>query len=116
MVAFLLLFLIPASFTYLSGLLLASAALGTLVEDELAAANAATGRNVLLGACYTVMAFACWIRGKAIQRTWLVAFPIVAAVFDILLVVVPFVPSVMNITVLAAGIPQPAARPPAERE
>ena len=52
------------------------------------------------------MAFACWMRGKAVGRTWLVAFPIVGAVFDIFLVYVPFVPTIMNIVVLAAGIPQ----------
>ncbi len=98
MLAFLLLFLIPAALTYLSPLFRTLEA-GAGEEFSLLA-------DGYLLICYAVMAFACWLRGKSVGRTWLVAFPIVGAVFDIFLVYVPFVPTIMNIVVLAAGIPQ----------
>lgn len=106
MVLFLLLFLIPASLTYLSGPLLGAAAL-----DEATADDAWAIRLVFLVPCYALMTLACYLRGRAVDRVWLVAFPIVGAVFDLALPVVPFVPSVMNIVVLAAGIPTPRQVP-----
>ena len=101
MILFLLLFLLPASFTYLSGLLL-----GVGLADEGTSDDEAMGiRMLYLGICYAIMTLACFLRGRATGKPWLVAFPIVAAVFDLFLVFIPFVPSVMNIVVLATGIP-----------
>ena len=100
MIVFLLLFLVPAGLTYFSGLLLGAAAIG-----EETAGDAGAIRNTFLGFCYAVMIVACWIRGRAVERTWLVALPIVAAVFDIFLAFIPFVPTLLNIAVLATGIP-----------
>lgn len=102
MVLFLLLFLIPASLTYLSGPLLGAAAL-----DEATADSAWGVRFMFLVPWYGLMTLACFLRGRAVGRVWLLAFPVVGAVFDLALPVVPFVPSVMNIVVLAAGIPAP---------
>ena len=96
MLVFLLLFLIPAALTYLSPLFRLGEAAGA--ENWVA--------DAFLLICYGVMTFACWLRGKAVGRVWLVAFPIIGGLFDIILVYVPFVPTIMNIVVLAAGIPQ----------
>ena len=101
MILFLLLFLIPASLTYLSVWLLVFVGL----DDASTGGEALNIRIIYLGICYAIMTLACYIRGLANGRTWLVAFPIVGCVFDMFLVFIPFVPSVMNIAVLATGIP-----------
>lgn len=101
MILFLLLFLIPASFTYLSGMFLGV----RLVDEEITANEAFGARMLYLGVCYAIMTLACFLRGRTNSSTWLIAFPIVGGVFDIFLVFIPFVPSVMNIAVLVTGIP-----------
>ena len=98
MVWFLILFLIPASMSYLSGPLL-----GIAVVDQTTADDAMVIRNVYLGICYAVIFAACLIRGRATSRIWLIVFPIVAAVFDMLLPL-PFVPTVMFIVILVVGL------------
>lgn len=113
MIVFLLLFLVPAAFTYFSGVFFAGAVLDAVANpelppDETIADDMVGARRIFLGICYVVMLVACIIRGRAVNRMWLVAFPIVGAIFDIWLAFIPFVPSVMNIAVLAAGIPQPS--------
>ena len=100
MIVFLLLFLIPCGLTYLSGPLLGAAAIGGETAEDAGAI-----RSTFLGVCYAVMIVACWIRGRAVDRNWLVALPIVAAVFDLFLAFIPFVPTLLNIAVLATGIP-----------
>ena len=102
---FLVLFLIPALLSYFSGAIIF---LGAMNEDI---EVADTIRNVYLGFLYVIMLVACFIRGKAVGRLWLIVFPIVAAIFDIGLPI-PFVPTVMFIVVLVIGFissrPSPA--------
>lgn len=98
--AFLVLFLVPATFTYLSGILLVGAVFGEGASAE----EAGSARVSYLAICYAVMAFACWLRGRATDRKWLIAFPILGGVFDMFLGFVPFVPSVLNLVVLILGL------------
>ncbi len=104
MLLFLLLFLLPASFTYFSGLLL-----GVAMMSEQGVTGVRTTFlaicYAILAICYAIMVIACWIRGRQVDRKWLLAFPIVGGVFDMFLIFIPFVPSIMNIAVLATGIP-----------
>lgn len=124
LLAFLLLFLIPASITYFSGVLLTIAIMNEAAEgiaastpmfrpppageDALTADHAIVLRALLLVGCYAVMILACWIRGRAVGKPWLSVFPVVAAIFDIWLAILPLVPTVMNGAVLVVGIPQPS--------
>jgi len=55
---------------------------------------------LLLGLC-----FVAFLRGKTVGKKHLVAFPIVALVFDLVLVFIPFVPTVMHIITLVIGVP-----------
>lgn len=83
---FLLLFLLPAAFTYLSIVIVSIfAVLGyeTLAFNE--THYEATMRWMWLAACYSLMTLACAIRGLATNRMWLIAFPLVGAMFDIFL-------------------------------
>jgi hypothetical protein len=61
--------------------------------------------NGLLLFSYVVMAYVAYKRGKAIGKGYLTAFPIVGGVFDLILVFVPFVPTVMNIITIVIGMP-----------
>ena len=94
----LLLFLLPCAFTCPSGVLWSIGAVGAEPLDE-----AECARTAFLSIRYALMAVACVIRGRTIGRKWLVAFPIVASVFDLFLVFLSFMPSVMNIAVLTKG-------------
>ncbi len=110
MILFLLLFLVPAAFTYFSGLLLAGGVIAAMEEPEMTSDVTSamwTIRTVYLAVCYGLMLIACIVRGRATGRMWLAAFPVVGGVFDLFLAFIPFVPSIMNIIVLAAGIPPP---------
>ena len=98
MVWFLILFLIPAFMSYLSGPLL-----GAAVIDQATADDAMVIRNVYLGICYAIIFAACLIRGRATGRIWMIVFPIVAAMFDMLLPL-PFVPTVMFILIMVVGL------------
>ena len=98
---FLILFLVPAAFTYLSGMLLLAAAF-----DESAGTrdDAGTIRITYLAVCYVVMALACFYRGKRTDKKWLVVFPVLGGLFDMFFGIIPFVPSVLNIVALVVGI------------
>lgn len=99
MALFLSLFLTPAFLSYLSGPLL-----GTAILMGGNTAEYADGiRNLYLGLCYAVMLLACILRGRAVDRKWLVVFPIIGAFFD-MLIPFPLVPTAMNIVVLAVGL------------
>ena len=47
-----------------------------------------------------------WRRGKAIQKSWLVVFPLLATVFDLVpfLSAVPFVPTAMHLCAIIVGV------------
>lgn len=61
--------------------------------------------TILMLLSYAIMAWVAYSRGKAIGKGYLAAFPIVGAVFDIVLVFIPFVPTVMNIITIVLGMP-----------
>ena len=67
--------------------------------------------TIMLSICYLIMILASWRRGVHIGKAYLIAFPIVGAVFDLFLVFIPFVPTVMNIIVLILGLPKPKQLP-----
>ena len=98
-VVFLLLFLVPAAFTYLSGMLLIGA-----VVDESTTEDAGAIRITYLAICYAIMTVACVLRGKATDRKWLAIFPVLGGLFDMFFGIIPFVPSVLNVVALVVGI------------
>ena len=98
-IVFLLLFLVPASFTYLSGFLFFGA-----VVDESITEDAIHIRLTYLAICYAIMTIGCYLRGRATDKTWLMVFPILGGFFDMFIGFVPFVPSVLNVVALVVGI------------
>jgi len=68
--------------------------------------------DILLIMCYIVMAVIAFLRGRSNNRKWIAAFPVIAAVFDTVLVFVPFVPTVMMILTIVFGcLPKAASEP-----
>lgn len=53
---------------------------------------------------YILMAWVVYARGKAIDKKYIITFPIVAGVFDILLPFIPFVPTIMNIITIVVSV------------
>jgi uncharacterized membrane protein (GlpM family) len=55
--------------------------------------------------CYAVLIFLAFIRGARISRLWLVAFPILSAVFDLMPVInnIPLAPTVFSVAALYIG-------------
>lgn len=59
---------------------------------------------VLLLISYIGMAVVAYFRGKKSDKKYLFAFPVVGGVFDLILVFIPFVPTVMNIITIVMGM------------
>lgn len=91
-----LIFMVP---TYIYRFALIGAALENEDPEAMGAAM-----YVWMFISYAAMAFVSYRRGKAIDKGHLVAFPIVGAVFDIILVFVPLIPTVMNIITIVIGM------------
>lgn len=53
---------------------------------------------------YILITVFCFFRGKAIGKKYLTALPIIGGFFDLVLVFIPFVPTVMHIITLVLGI------------
>ena len=53
-----------------------------------------------------ILVWLCWARGSVIGKSWLVIFPILALVFDLVPVLnsVPFVPTVMHLLAIILGV------------
>ena len=57
--------------------------------------------------------FVCYIKKyqkivfRWYKKSWLIAFPLVGAIFDVVLMFIPFVPTVMNILGLVFGMITP---------
>lgn len=84
-----------------------------VANATLAAADAASsevsGLNMLLFvhlACLGGLALLSWLRGSLVGKTWIVALPIIAAVFDIVpgLSMIPLVPTALHITAIVVGV------------
>lgn len=63
------------------------------------------GINITFLICYSVMILLTYKRGKLIDKNYIVVFPIIGALFDIILAFVPFIPTVMNVIVYVMGMP-----------
>jgi hypothetical protein len=59
---------------------------------------------LFLIASYAAMIFAAYKKGSQENKLWIITFPIVAAVFDIILVFIPFIPTIMNLLAIVFGI------------
>ena len=93
-----LLFMIP---TYVVRFAVFGSALeGAETSQIEATANAA---NITLAICLALLVLIAILRGRRIGKPWLVIFPVIALVFDLLLVFIPFVPTVMHILALVLG-------------
>ncbi len=93
-----LLFMVP---TYLWWF----AFIGSTFENGVDVLGAGIYASALTFISYAVMAYVTYCRGKTIGKGYLVAFPIVGAVFDLILVFVPFVPTILNIITIVQGMP-----------
>ena len=74
--------------------------------------NGATFLLVLQVAALVVMAWVTFIRGSITGRSWIVIFPLLALVFDIVPILswIPFVPTVMHLIAIVMGVQPGAAR------
>lgn len=98
---FLIIYLIFMVLTYLWRIVFVGAAFEGGADIE----GMGTTMNVLMFLSYAIMAYVAYSRGKAIGKGYLVAFPIVGAVFDLILIFIPFVPTIMNIITIVLGMP-----------
>lgn len=89
------------------------AAFGAAMEDGADVDAVGDTMNFLMFASYAGMAWVAYARGKAIGKNYLVAFPIVGGVFDLILVFIPLVPTVMNIITIVVGMPDAKPEPKA---
>lgn len=53
---------------------------------------------------YVILVLIAYYRGKAIDKKYIIIFPIIAGLFDVILVFIPLVPTIMNITALITGV------------
>lgn len=60
--------------------------------------------NWLLFFSYMLMAYLAYRKGKPNDKAYLGCFPVIAAVFDLVLVFIPFVPTVLNLITLIMGL------------
>lgn len=97
--AFLVLFLLPMILTYGVRFALFGAALDLGVFSDEAAALGRTATWLLI-VCYFIMIVAAYFRGRCIARPYLPIFPFIGGLFDIVLVFIPLVPTVMNVAVI----------------
>jgi hypothetical protein len=98
---FLIIYLIFMVLTYLWRF----AFVGAAFEDGADIEGMGNTMNVLMFLSYAIMAYVAYSRGKAIGKGYLIAFPIVGAVFDLILIFIPFVPTIMNIITIVLGMP-----------
>ncbi|MAF62473.1 MULTISPECIES: hypothetical protein [Sphingomonadales] len=84
-----------------------------VVNAGLAAADAAAGGgngfNILMFAhlaCLGGMVLITWLRGAVVGKSWLVTFPVLAAVFDMVpgLNWIPLIPTAMHLSAIIVGV------------
>lgn len=105
---FLALYLLGAASTYAVDFHLAGSALSmnlnvTDPEDVVMPTVFGVSRFTIVTICYLVMTEAAMVRGLAIRRWWLVAFPVAGGFFDLFVVFLPLVPTVFHVVVLTVG-------------
>lgn len=89
---------------------------GAAFEDGADIEGMGNTMNILMFLSYAIMVYVTYSRGKAVDKGYLVAFPIVGAVFDLILIFIPFVPTVMNIITIVLGMPDNKAVQPSQPE
>lgn len=100
-IKFLIIYLIFMVLTYMWRF----ASFGAAMKEGADASDVGNTAFVLMCISYLVMAYVAHRRGKANGKSYLAAFPIVGAVFDLILVFIPFVPTIMNIITIALAMP-----------
>lgn len=99
-VKFLILYIILMVPTYFWRFGLIGSAIGG--GDDLEEINNAVMMLLLIS--YVGMALVSYFRGKRSGKKYLFAFPLVGGVFDLILVFIPIVPTVMNIITIVMGM------------
>lgn len=61
--------------------------------------------------CYIIMIGISYSRGKSINKPSLAAFPIISAIFDIILFFIPFIPTILNILTIVLLRPTGEEKP-----
>ena len=53
-----------------------------------------------------VLCFLCWVRGAYVGKGWLIVFPILAVVFDLVpgLSAIPMIPTIMHLLAIILGV------------
>lgn len=80
---------------------------GAAVEDI---ASMDYGVLILLAIFYLVMMIVTFYRSKKVNRPYLIAFPILGGVFDILLPFIILAPTAMHVAVIILGMMDPAKK------
>ena len=101
---FLIIYSVPMLFTYIARYG-AFAALASSSPGE-----TVTGMIIMMVISYLIMGIAAYYRGRRIGKSGIAAFPIIGGFFDIILAFIPFVPTIMNITVLVMSISSQSPR------
>ena len=106
---FLALYVIAAAATYVVDLTLAGGALRANINvtdpsDVVMPTVFGLSRFTVVGICYAVMLVACLMRGVAIRRRWLVSIPLVGAFFDLVVVFLPLIPTIIHVAALVASV------------
>ena len=78
---------------------------GVAIEGGFDIENIKNSMHILMALSYAIMSYVAYRRGKIIGKGYIAAFPIVGAVFDLILVFIPLVPTVMNIITIVLGMP-----------
>ena len=74
------------------------------MSGEVDAGNAANVVTWCLLVNYVILSLIVYARGKAIDKKYIVTFPVVAGFFDVILAFIPLVPTVMNIITIVTAV------------
>lgn len=107
---FVLSYIVLTIFTYCARLFFAAGSMATIAaktapnDNPFVAIGGGFG-GALFGmiVTYLLMILVAYFRGKAIEKKYITIFPVIAGLFDIVLVFIPFVPTIMNILTLILG-------------
>lgn len=98
---FVVLYLVIMMFTYLWRYVVLGAPVNATPEQI---KNVTLGINIILFLNYVILAIIAYFRGKKIDKKYLVSFPLIGGFFDLVLVFIPLVPTIMNILTLVMGL------------
>ena len=87
--------------TYLWRYAFGASVISAAGESEVAELSGAMNICFLIN--YAILIFLAYRRSKKVNKSILPLFPVIAAIFDIVLVFIPFVPTVFNLMALIMG-------------